>query len=57
MVDGDHDAMDAEERTVLKLLKSFYKLVIARPDKSIFIEVCFSLLSLKLLKRKSISIC
>jgi hypothetical protein len=34
----DVDQMDAEEKTVLKLLKSFYKLVIARPDKSIFIE-------------------
>lgn len=37
----DVDQMDAEEKTVLKLLKSFYKLVIARPDKSIFIEVSF----------------
>uniref|UniRef100_A0AC34GKR4 Uncharacterized protein n=1 Tax=Panagrolaimus sp. ES5 TaxID=591445 RepID=A0AC34GKR4_9BILA len=34
----DVDQIDAEEKTVLKLLKSFYKLVIARPDKSIFIE-------------------
>jgi hypothetical protein len=34
----DADQIDAEEKRTLKLLKSFYKLCISRPDKSIFIE-------------------